>query len=288
MDNKKIKQLFADNFPEEYLDLCGRSAQVVVHYPEFFIKNEFEEKHKIYNLYVKFLLNSGRIIGVEGARTTFTEREIFAGYTHSHIGSYKPLGSYKDFCKGSEFSEMIDDFNRARTEEQKESRLLIIINFLDTYVSTESIKGGPYIKMKSLYFQSESTMSYMLNINDLTTEQKKYIVDNIRITSDGRAKFDFFVNAENNVNTFLVPSDKIKDLNITGYGFKEISKPILKVRIEELRFKNKKINPEIIKEDNFIEIESSVMLPCTKLNAHNLVSYVNNTFQNLIIKFLNN
>ena len=129
--------------------------EIIVHYPELWVENELGCRHRILNLYIKLVFEDNKLEDFKGIRTTFSNREFSDNflYIHSHLncvhrdnnGEYNI--SWNDFCRGSEMNNIINNYNN----NMSLSNLNLFLFSLDNYVTTESLKGGPYIRMAELY-----------------------------------------------------------------------------------------------------------------------------------------
>lgn len=129
------------------------NLQITIYYPEVTITNEYNESIDIYDTYVRFSINCyGNFIdygGITMNRTTYTENQWNSNYIHSHA---RPLyrsniSEFMSCCLGTgpirETIRYLSDYN-----DEDHWRLFCIE--LDNYIRTESVSGGPYIKMNSV------------------------------------------------------------------------------------------------------------------------------------------
>jgi len=282
ISRKQIEDIFTSTFDEKYLDIVF--PEIFIHYPEFYIQNESGSKHKIHDLYIKIIFNGRNIVDIQGARSTYTPRELSTSYTHSHLQSSTQPGKFSSFCKGAILNTMIMDYNSETGAKSRISKLNIIANFLDTFVATESLKGGPFKKMKTMYFLGDNSSVYSIrNIDSLNDEQKEYVVNNI--TDVYQSNLSFSISLQNNTkNIFYNVLDKIKDLNIAG------DKPVKIGAVginnqQQIVFKNKKIENKLIDEIP-VEIETSTKVKSEELNSQPLRNEVYGIFKKLALEFV--
>lgn len=112
--------------------------------------------------------NSGdkclHVSNVIGTRYSLQHDEWKSNYMHSHLGthgvsSYSDVGYMKDFCMGhTELSELKMEMDSAFDEHQFE----LFLYTLDSYVSWESLEGGPHISMDKIVL---NTASRKMNTN---------------------------------------------------------------------------------------------------------------------------
>lgn len=129
------------------------NAKLIIHYPEFEIKNDRGHKHTIRNFFICLPFNaSGEVqLNMQGMRTTLTSLEAEANYMHSHLPSIKTKRGYEDqrlfwqaFCKGG--GPLVTSFNIYNASKDKHD-LLSILYGLNNVVRLESLKGGPHTTM---------------------------------------------------------------------------------------------------------------------------------------------
>lgn len=136
------------------IDILGVfNLQITIYYPEVTITNEYNESIDIYDTYVRFYINYyGNFIGYEGItmnRTTYTENQWNSKYIHSHARSLDrdSIGRFMPCCLGTgPINNTIEYLLRNNDEDHWG---LFCIE-LDNYIRTESVSGGPYIKMSSV------------------------------------------------------------------------------------------------------------------------------------------
>lgn len=136
------------------------NLQITIYYPKVTVTNEYNESIDIYDTYVRFYINCyGNFMdygGITMNRTTYTENQWNSKYIHSHA---RPLGrdnieEFKPCCLGTgPINNTIGYLSRNNNEDHW--RLFCIE--LDNYIRTESVSGGPYIKMNSV---NNSTRSF--------------------------------------------------------------------------------------------------------------------------------
>lgn len=179
ISNKHLKELelfvdiFSSIFPQKwdfiwdvsYIPLTKKFIfnimGIRVHFPEVTISNECNLTHNIKDLFVDTILGfkenptKGMYIIVkyiEAFRTTFTQLEASIGYTHSHVPSFSSREEFKftkySVCLGSSTLAIartkINDFGITKED------ILNLCLGISAFVRTESIEGGPYIKISKL------------------------------------------------------------------------------------------------------------------------------------------
>lgn len=136
------------------IDILGVfNLQITIYYPEVTVTNEYNESIDIYDTYVRFYINYyGNFIGYEGInmnRTTYTENQWNSRYIHSHARPLdrSDIAKFMPCCLGTgpikETMSYLSDYN-----DEYHWKLFCIE--LDNYIRTESVSGGPYIRMNSV------------------------------------------------------------------------------------------------------------------------------------------
>lgn len=143
---------FLINEPGNINILGVYDLKITIYYPEVTITNEYDESIDIYDTYVRFPIScygnfTYREITMN--RTTYTENQWNSEYIHSHA---KPLNRnniamFMPCCLGTgPINETIDYLSDCNDEDYW--RLFCVE--LDNYIRTESVSGGPYIRMNSV------------------------------------------------------------------------------------------------------------------------------------------
>jgi len=121
---------------------------LIIHFPEFYIKNTKGQKHKILDLYVRIRMADRYNFYFEGIRTTLTRAEFRKAYSHSHLGTNPSVrNEFQSFCRGEIFGVLCSNFINKPTHHN----FMIIMHMLHTYVETESSSGGPHRHMANIY-----------------------------------------------------------------------------------------------------------------------------------------
>lgn len=126
--------------------------EIIIHFPEIVIKNSRKEEHLIRDLYIKINLNmnfqstnSGSYF--RGCRTTITYAEYQSRYSHSHLPRIRLGEGFKGFCLGD---TTLATLCARLTHSFDEESFDLLLQSLKSYVSWESLEGGPYIKISEL------------------------------------------------------------------------------------------------------------------------------------------
>lgn len=127
------------------------TKEIIVHFPEVRVTNEYDKFIDIQDLYVKVQIgNDGRMLrDFEMTRTTFPYKHFKSHYAHSHLPgiSRNDIGNWKCPCLGSGPIGCTQYNLKHRYDEQ----LWGLFAFeLSKYVTIESIAGGPYKRLESV------------------------------------------------------------------------------------------------------------------------------------------
>lgn len=153
--NYRKDTLRADSLYVKNLESC-----VIIYYPKVTVENEYNQKHTIYDTYVKVILQHYRITAFYLNRAAYTTEEIAVGYVHSHtphrnLRTEYPI--YSRVCLGTgPISNTISNLN---TPNFDMDLVGLFCQELDNYLQVESLVGGPYIKMSTI--SNKQTVSYV-------------------------------------------------------------------------------------------------------------------------------
>lgn len=143
------------------LVLEDRTFPIYVYFPKVTVVNECDDVHEITKVYVRFCINYDGTFGeysdIEMTRSEYTASEFAAGYCHSHRRSIcaRDLG-FASCCLGH--GPLNSTINNLRNTCDYDVWGLFCFE-LEKYVATESLSGGPYIRM------SRINASYKLDRN---------------------------------------------------------------------------------------------------------------------------
>lgn len=242
----EIYKICCDIFGEDVVDVNGSENEynIAILFPEIHITNSRNNKHTIYDLVVYFFINyhptmTGRTkasIRFCGTRLTMTREECYSQYGHSHL----PGGSIQqidNFCLGSsEFGVLISQCSLECTQLLWEMMFMS----LPSYLSWESLEGGPYRCMKDISAPSARRIDERI-LNSEFDNIMKGLDSECLTTTDGVSlvlisdddklmeKIDALVTIKNiNNSSFSNERDGIEDLYITFKGKKIYRKVIQK------------------------------------------------------------
>ncbi len=139
---------------------------IKIYFPEIKIRNRNKAEHTIKDLFVFLVLDPFKgfvpFIQLFGYRTTYSLDEALNNYVHSHL-SGKTFDNdncnqaASHFCLGS--GSIIDALSRMRQAPTRRN-IEIFIMELETYVSWESLEGGPYMRFERISTSGRSYSSY--------------------------------------------------------------------------------------------------------------------------------
>lgn len=166
----KIKEIFEDFFGEERVDLQKLVSEtiyneslvttrpyILVHFPEVRVTNENNRHIDLRDLFVKVeLLYEGLLYGTfKLNKATYDVAQWKSFYIHSHVPSlfYDRAEEFKDPCLGN--GPIKSTILRLHGEYNEDDWKLFCLE-LQKYVQTESLAGGPYIKLENVGRISET------------------------------------------------------------------------------------------------------------------------------------
>ena len=165
IDYSPIVDEFIDYYGEENIDVQPYGIEekdgiyIYIRWSHVTISNEYDEQHTIYDLFGRVKINNKLLLRekIKLTRTTYTEKEWDADYSHSHLAGIN-LG-FKEPCFGS--GPIISTMSHLMVEFNVNIWKLLCYE-LDKYVRVESVEGVPYRRLTSIdsTLYSESTFDY--------------------------------------------------------------------------------------------------------------------------------
>ena len=133
---------------------------ILIHFPHVVISNEKGNKHDIYDLYSKVVIDyDGTISSFGFNRATYTEAEIRATYMHSHvcgINMSDPTSFYSGCLGDGPIRSTV-----ANLSVSSDPLFWQLFCFeLDKYTQVESLRGGPHRRMENIEAASYITDTY--------------------------------------------------------------------------------------------------------------------------------
>lgn len=148
-DNTVFKYLFPFVL-EKYNPTRMNAVYIIVHFPEVRVANENDKYVDIKELYARVRVNNGgHIEGTFGLlRADYPVSHLYADYAHSHIsGVTLTANEFKSPCLGTgpinrTIVSLVADFDL--------NMWMLFCRELDTYVTVESLSGGPYRRLENI------------------------------------------------------------------------------------------------------------------------------------------
>ena len=255
--------LITDNDIEQ--DLCtifsvpfvDTYSLVTLYYPEILITNEYEEHHKITDVYIRCKIDvTGRLIGdFRLYRGSCSEVECKYGYLHSHANtSYIGNGydddgeiEFKSCCTGrGPIKNTIASLNLSYNEDLYK---LFIVE-LHKWLETECVTGGPYILFKKLLnfsYDVSTSLNGVVKITDMGFESTDKFLKGFMIYLLNHMEFTFNVTQNGYtlspifINQYLQISKHLEDfinLMTTDTNIEYINEQIDKYTIEAILINN--------------------------------------------------
>lgn len=142
---------------------------VIIHFPEFTIRNAAGLSRVLNDLYVKFEIDENTVgpsvqTSLQGRRSTFALDEFQSDYAHSHLGDLCSTG-FKSFCMGSDTVLAIGakmNESRGNYTKSRSKWTIMLEAFLmqiSEYVGFENSGGNPYRYLKNIGTQSHSRVN---------------------------------------------------------------------------------------------------------------------------------
>lgn len=166
------------------------AKRILIKFPSIKITNEKGSFHIINDIYIKLrIFNTGEMIdggGISICKTTFTKNELSHRYIHSHAPRLN-LSSNNQFYSMCLGIGPIKQTLRSLQHKYDENLWELLCVELKQYLQTESLLGGPYIRLDSLYNDGDGQVTLNDKITglyiptDVSTIYKaftKYIIRN--------------------------------------------------------------------------------------------------------------
>lgn len=304
MTNQEVYQIFVDFFGEDKIDFWNDNT-IIVFFPKVRVTNENDKYTDIYELFVRVCLDQGKLYNSFALkRSKYTEEQYASGYCHSHVP--KVLDDYsvwKSPCLGT---GPIRSTTASLVTEGTEELWQLFCVELNKYVATESLTGGPYIRLETIGADEEvsrDNIAYQIRIDDSIFPYEKflmYIFKNKPFTFNycdyyniALSEKDIIVTLSNlfikwynegnwniSVDTLLnsrvLIKSKIKDNKI----YEPLGTNIINDSIEQdiITFKNKVYHLTIIKTkkvetDNSVLLLNNIIINTLVTNILNYINY---------------
>jgi len=151
-------QYFKDYFGENRVDIIETIdkqtyTKVYIWFPKETISNSKEQKHTIYDLYIKISFVDSKFVDMRIIRTSFTLAELHSGYSHSHSPAHPCLHTDANICTytGARYCCLgAGPLGQLMGTYIDSNILMSLCIYIEKWVRWESLEGGPYIKMEKI------------------------------------------------------------------------------------------------------------------------------------------
>lgn len=150
MDYKKDEavSVIKNFFGEERVD-SSHAGYVLIHFPEATVTNEYDQSEVIYDMFVKVSINNfGEYTGtLQMIRSRYTYNQATTGYVHSHLPIMWDFPEFKEPCLGNgPIRGTLTTLFHNPDDDLWELFCLELVKFIET----ESLNGGPYIRIGAI------------------------------------------------------------------------------------------------------------------------------------------
>lgn len=198
-----IYNVFKEYYGEDKTDLqtVESNYNILVHWPEVTVANEYNESIVIWHLYSKIIINpSGKLLSQPAFnRTEYNEMQWYSDYAHSHLPGINKVDirSWRTSCLGegpinntiaklraSTWTEYVYgdgdniEHNYSGTTMYTDMQVWQLFCWeLDKYVHIESVEGGPYRRLKNVGLQNNKNSTvHSLRIITVPPSNQAYVV----------------------------------------------------------------------------------------------------------------
>lgn len=168
---------------------------LLIYFPEVKIENEINEKHTIYDAFVRVPLNNdGRIrSGISILKATYTNEEIESSYLHSHCHRITGIYNWEVPCLG--YGPLRNTQMQLLMDYSKET-FKVFFWELDKMMHVESLSGVPYIRMRDIGKDNKISRVDNVSYEPIRSDTDKNIICNFVLSylKSGKQKFTFMDN----------------------------------------------------------------------------------------------
>ena len=217
-----------DYLISEYDTFIYTFATIYIYFSEKTVVNENNDRHKIYDGYIRFTIKPNMTLYSNPVftRSSLTIRELKARYIFSHCPSMS-LASIINLSNSGSTTFLSCCFGTGpiRTsmsrlyQDSTETNWKLFFNDLNNYFEVESLEGGPYIKMGTVTnpnsqfvnFTVDDFVSFPLSENTKTLYYKfiDYLYDNKWFESLEFLNDNGFINYSNLVSSLYEDVNKL-------------------------------------------------------------------------------
>lgn len=154
MTTNDIYDIFVDYYGDSKVDLQNNA--IIVYWPEVTVENEENDKVTIWDLFCNVQLgqenNAVVFKSMTFLRSTYNKVQWDSNYCHSHVSWYNhnPISQWNICCLGK--GPLRKTTERLKTVSTELEWKLYVWE-LDKYVHVESLKGGPYRKIRKIGYE---------------------------------------------------------------------------------------------------------------------------------------
>jgi hypothetical protein len=269
---------------------------IIIHYPKIEIRNSIGIAHTILDLFVKIHISkrySGEYYithSLSGCRTTKSMMEYRSEYSHSHL----PRGSFiwRTFCLGGgsatdlSLLELSHEFNPLKFE--------MFLHQLNTYVSWESLEGGPYIKIENInnINLDRDTRIPAVDLNNMYDQYIENVLEIPSILNLANSNINISIRDPNFINEVRAICDPMYLTRRDEYGLDVCDtgcNPIEITRINDtlstqspvLHFKDQPIYGKVVSD-----IVGDLDINIIKYPRHEILEYIKDNVENSINEYL--
>lgn len=212
-DLKSLEAACSTGFRLKKREFC-----IIIHFPKALVENEQNKVEPIYDLFVRIIPYCGST--VLALRTTYTDAQLKSRYVHSHLPRLQDYPRWEQWCLGR--GPIRHTLDRLYRDNPETGLIGLLCLELETLVATESLSGGPYIRMEevheggttdaffncSLYLGETQSLKFRSSIvrdwfkEFLTSGEVKLKLNNSLIEL-GCSMLDLFIDATNSFIRYL-------------------------------------------------------------------------------------
>jgi hypothetical protein len=290
-----------------------KQTEVTIHIPEKEVTNEEGESTIIYDVYVRFYIDQyiqyhyPKVSNLKVARSTYTKNEIERGYIHSHVPKSRDIIDFSKFhkpCLGSGPLQYTISFIYTGEYNIKIWNLFALE--LNLFLGTESLTGGPYIRLSTLKGGNNKFLNSLCENDKLSGISKKFknkiatvlpeILNRDNLIGFNGCNYfltesleDFIININKEIAKKFSEDNEYKELSIKECKLNDKGELILienrlnQIAIDEIenltsdfKFKDERIPIKVINSENDdTKIKTYKIIDCPKIYMYLYKSIIN-------------
>lgn len=181
IDNIRSFEEIEEMEEKENLEILNNFLYLTIKFDKVLLKNSEGREHLMTDLFVRFrfLYSSDyehyTLRDISAIRMSATIKEIASGFSFSHIPANP--GRWGSFCLGGgDFGNTVNLlYSSDLIDSWKLKDVFSALYLLEGYVSWESLKGGPYRRMSSVYVNNSNTITEYLK--ESSNRQNNYFIN---------------------------------------------------------------------------------------------------------------